>query len=224
MRTTIGAIAALAIGSAVPALAQQAAPTPRSIVDASGGVTSTSEATSAAINLDYGVTIWRHVVAFGGVGRLMNVEPSLAQQAVAATVSNLAAKEVDVTGQPEGPAWYADGGVRFMIPAGARVMPFVFTALGVGHTMPSGRFTYQGTLGVAGGTTMAGEDATTDVQSADDFTSPAGEWGTVARLGGGVLIPIHKTFAATVGYDFTRIGVSTPFNVRSVTFGIGYHF
>jgi len=221
MRTSIGAIALLAIGTAVPAFAQTS---PRNIVDATGGVASTSEATSGAINLDYGVRVWKNVIAFGGVGRLMNVEPSLAEQAVDATVSTLAANNVDVSGRPEGPAWYADGGVRLMIPAGRRVTPYVFTAFGVGHTMPSGRFTYQGTVSVAGGTANIGDDATADVQASNDFTSPSGEWGSVVRVGGGVLIPIHKTLAATAGYDFTRIGVSTPINVGSATFGIGVHF
>ncbi len=33
----------------------------------------------------------------------------------------------------------------------------------------------------------------------------------------GVLIPIHKSLAATAGYDFTRLSVATPANVGSFT-------
>ena len=220
MLRTIGVIVVIAIGTAASALAQQ----PRSILTTTAGVASTSEATSGAVNLDYGVTAWKNLVVFGGVGRLANIEPSLAQPAVDATVTTLAATDVLVSGQPKTSAWYADGGVRLLIPAGPRVTPYVFTALGFGHTMPSARFTYQGTTGVTGGTTIAGEDATTDVQSSGAFASPPGEWGAVMRVGGGILIPIHKTLAATVGYDFARFNVATPVNVGSFNFGIGVHF
>jgi opacity protein-like surface antigen len=43
----------------------------------------------------------------------------------------------------------------------------------------------------------------------------------VFRLGGGVEIPVHKAVSATVGYDFTRMGVSTPINVGTLNGGIG---
>jgi hypothetical protein len=220
MQTRIGVIVLMAIGMGGSAFAQQ----PRSILTTTAGVANTSEATSGAVNLEYGVAAWKNVVVFGGAGRLMNVEPSLAQPAVDATVSSLAANNVLISGQPHTPAWYADGGVRLLIPAGSRVTPYVFTALGVGRTVPSVRFTYQGTTGVSGGTTIVGQDATTDVQSGGYFTSPAGEWGAVMRVGGGVLIPIHKSLAATAGYDFTRLSVATPVNVGSFTFGVGFHF
>src|SRR6476661_4339463 len=112
MRQTIGLMFVSAIAVAGGAGAQE-----RSIVTTSAGVATTSEATSGAVNFDYGVTVRKNVVVFGGVGRLQNVEPSLSQPAVDAAVSSLAASNVAVSGESRAAAWYSDAGVRIMIPA-----------------------------------------------------------------------------------------------------------
>jgi len=190
----------------------------------SAGITTTSDTTSGAMNLDYGVRVAKDIVIFGGAGRLINVEPSVGQQAVDTTVSTLAASNVAVTGTGRTPVWYADAGVRYLIPAGEKVMPYVFGALGVGRATPSARFTYAGTTSVSGGTANIGDDATMDVQSNGFYTAPGATWGAVIRAGGGVQIPIRKALAATVGYDFTRINAATPINVGSLNFGVGVRF
>jgi len=117
----------MALGLAGTARAQE-----RGMIATSVGVATTSEATSGAIDLEYGVALNRHLVVYGGIGKLMNVAPAAAQPAVDATISTLAASNVDVTGTPEGPAWYGDGGVRYLIPLStAHVQPYIFG--GAGH-------------------------------------------------------------------------------------------
>jgi hypothetical protein len=206
--------------------AAQAQAQDRSIITTTAGVASTSGVTTGAVNVDYGVAVNRHVVIFGGLGRLQNVEPTTpqTQTAVDTAISALNLANVPVTRQERTPAWFTDGGVRFLIPAGPRITPYVFGAVGYGRATPSARFTYQGTSTVTGGATTLGSDATTDVQSAGFFTAPPASSGAVVRVGGGAQVPIGRALAATVGYDFTRLATATAINAGSFTFGLGVRF
>src|SRR5436309_5838986 len=91
MHTRISGVLAAALALAVPARAQE-----RAMIMTSAGITTTSDTTSGAMNLDYGVRVAKDIVIFGGAGRLINVEPSVGQQAVDTTVSTLAASNVAV--------------------------------------------------------------------------------------------------------------------------------
>jgi hypothetical protein len=77
MRTTLWMVGVMALGLTGTAHAQE-----RAMVTTSVGIATTSEATSGAIDLGSGVSLNRRLTVFGGIGRVMNVAPALAQPAV----------------------------------------------------------------------------------------------------------------------------------------------
>jgi hypothetical protein len=188
-----------------------------------GGFATTSEATAPDVSFQLGMHVAPRLIVFGDVGRLMNVEPSLAQGTVDAAVASLAANNFSVTGESRVPAWYTAGGVRFEIPTN-HVTPFFFGAVGYGRTSPNAMFTYTGQTTLSGATAVQGSDATADVTGAGYFVAPQGSGGALFKLGGGVHVPITPVVGAEVGYAWSRLALDTPLTAQSVTFGIAVRF
>ncbi|PYR74054.1 MAG: hypothetical protein DMF86_19185 [Acidobacteria bacterium] len=221
MKRLVGSITvSLVLAAAAAAGAQEK----KGFVQGSGGFATNSEATSGDVALQGGVRVAPHLVVFGDIGRLTNVQPSDAQPAVDTAVSALAANNLTITGDAHVPAWYTAGGVRLEIPTRTLVTPYVFGAVGYARVNPSARFQYSGGTTLSGATATAGEDATTDVINAGYFTVPASSSGVISRFGGGVQIPIGRMLVGDIGYAFSRIATDTPVTANSVTFGVGVRF
>ena len=74
------------------------------------------------------------------------------------------------------------------------------------------------------GTPSVGDDVTSQIVSAGDFTVPSATTAFMYTLGAGVEIPVTRQWAVDAGYRFSRVSADTPVNAQGVTFGIGYRF
>jgi opacity protein-like surface antigen len=89
---------------------------------------------------------------------------------------------------------------------------------------PSAVFSFgSGTL-PDGSTPSVGDDVTSQLVAAGDFTMPAATTAFMYTLGGGVEVPVTPRWVVDAGYRFSRIASDTPVNVNGVNFGVGYRF
>lgn len=200
------------------------AQTGRSYVQAGGGFATTTDATSGAVSGEVGFQLAKNLFAVGTFGELRNVEPSIVQPAVDASVASLTANGLSVAGVPRVETRYALGGVRYEIPHWAAATPYVSAGVGVGHLTPSARFTYQSGTTITGGTAISGEDATTDVVSGGYFTAPATSNALMVRFVAGLKIPIGTRLVGDIGYNVSRISNDTPVSAQGLGFGVGFKF
>jgi hypothetical protein len=210
----------LAMATAGTAFAQE----PRGFVEGSGGVASTSDGTSGNVGIDVGRQVAPHLIVFGSIGRLRNVEPSLVQPGMDAAVAALGATDVNVIGTARAPATYGLGGVRFSIPTHAFVTPYLLAGVGIARVTPNARFVYSSGTSLGTTTDMAGQDVTSDVTTAGYFTQPAAQNVAVIRFGGGIQVPLGRSIVGEVGYSVFRLSTATPVTAQSVTFGLGLRF
>jgi hypothetical protein len=221
MKRTVGSLTAILVFAAAATAGAQEA---KGFIQGAVGFATTSEATSGDVAAQGGVRIARHLVVFGDVGRLANVQPSDAQPAIDGAIAAVAANQVTVTGNARVPAWYTAGGLRLEIPTRTSITPYVFGALGYARVNPSAEFQYTGGTTITGNPATAGGDATSDVIAAGDFAAPPSSGGAITRLGAGVQIPIGRVVAGDVGYTFSRIAIDTPVTANSITFGVAVRF
>jgi opacity protein-like surface antigen len=210
------------IGSvATPLFAQ----TERGYVAASGGFAVSPDTTSGNALGEIGVRVAPHIVVFGDVGQFHDVQPSAVQPSIDATTSFLSQSAgLNVTGTGRVPALYSIGGVRYELPRQSRVEPYVLGGIGVARMNPTAGFSYASGPLPDGSTPSVGDDVTSQIVSAGDFTLPAATTAFMYTLGGGVGIPVARNWIVDAGYRFSRINSDTPINVQGVNFGVGYRF
>jgi opacity protein-like surface antigen len=215
--------AALTLWSAAPLLAQAE----RGYVTASGGFTSTTEATAGDLLLEGGIRIAPGLMVFGDIGQFHNLQPSDVQPAVDSTTGLLSTSQgLNVTGTGRVPAVYSVGGLRYEMPMQWRLAPYVLGGLGFARLSPTAQFVFNSGTGTLpdGSVPVAGADVTSQLVTAGDFTPPAASTAFMFTLGGGVEIPVVAHWAVDVGYRFSRVSADTPLNTQGATFGFGYRF
>jgi opacity protein-like surface antigen len=211
-------LVALAAG---PAFAQ----TERGYITGAGGFAVSPDATSGDVLGEVGVRVGPHLMVFGDVGQIHNLQPSDIQPAIDNTTSALAGfTGLGVVGTGRVPAWYSLGGVRYEAPARARVSPYVLGGLGFARLTPTATFTYSSGTLPDGTVPTVGADITSTLLSAGDFTAPPASTAFMFTLGGGVEVPVAQHWAADIGYRFSRIAAATPVDSQGATFGFGYRF
>ena len=210
------------IATAAPPLFAQ---TERGYVAASGGFAVSPDTTSGNAVGEIGVRVAPHIVVFGDVGQFHDVQPSAVQPAIDATTSFLSQSSgLNVTGTGRVPALYSIGGIRYELPRGARLEPYVLGGIGVARMNPTAAFSYANGPLPDGSTPSVGDDVTPQIVAAGDFTLPAATTAFMYTLGGGVGIPVTRNWIVDAGYRFSRINADTPLNVQGVNFGVGYRF
>jgi hypothetical protein len=217
MRTII--IAAIVAAAPAAAFAQST----NAYVTGVGGFATSADGTSGNVLGEAGVKVAPHLFVFGDVGRFHDLEPSELQPAVANAASTLSTIGVDVTGTSRVPAWYTTGGLRAQIPAGSRLMPYVFGSVGVARLTPEATFSYtSGTLGDSSLT--PGEDVTSQVVSLGEFTQPPATSALMVSGGAGVEAPIARRVVLDASYRYSRLNTDSPLHTQGLTFGVGYRF
>ena len=186
--------------------------------------TTASSATSGDVGIDVGREVAPHLIVFGSVGRLQNVDPSLAQPGVDAAVAALGASNTSVIRMARTPATYFIGGARYSVPTHYMVTPYVDAGAGVARVTPNGRFEFSSGTSLGSATDVAGQDVTSDVTTSGLFTQPASQTVGVMRFGGGVQIPIGRSIVGDVGYNVYRLNTTSPVTAQNVTFGIAVRF
>ena len=218
----VGIIAAIVtLLTSAPLLAQ----TERGYITGMGGFATSPDTTSGDVMAEGGVRIMPHLFAFGDVGRFRNLQPSEAQPAVDNTTAELSADQgLSVFGTARVPASYAEGGLRYEIPTHMRVSPYVLGAVGNARLTPSVKFTVaSGTL-PDGTTPSVGDDVTSALVTAGDFTKPPTTNAFMFTFGGGLDIPVARHWNADIGYRASRVSADTPLTAQGMTFGFGYRF
>jgi len=211
---------ALALLSATTSYAQPI----RGYVGGEGGFATAPDGTCGDVLGEAGVRVAPHLLVFGDVGRIRNLQPSSLQPQVDLTTTLLAASSgLNVAGTAHAPATYTLGGLRYEAPMRGRVSPYVFGGAGIAHISPTAQFTYNsGTIG--GINPGAGDDVTAQLVSAGDFTQPSATNAFMTAIGGGIQTFVAPHVMVDVGYRFSRISADTALNAQSVTFGVGYRF
>jgi len=200
------------------------AQTERGYVNGIGGFAVTPDTTSPDVLAEGGVRIAPHLFVFGDLGQFHNLLPSDVQPNVDLTTAASADQGLAITGTGRVPAIYSIGGLRYEVAKNSRVLPYVLGGVGVAHLKPTAQFTYSSGTLPDGTTPTAGQDVTTQVESAFDFTVPAASTSFMFTLGGGVQVPVARHWAVDAAYRFSRINSDTPFNAQGMTFGFGYRF
>ena len=212
---------AIALLSATTSYAQPI----RGYVGGEGGFATAPDGTSGDVLGEAGVRIAPHLLVFGDIGQFHNLQPSDTQPTVdSATAALSAATGLSVTGTARVPAWYSVGGLKYELPIQGRVSPYVLGGIGVARLTPTAQFTYSSGPLPDGSTPSVGDDVTSQIVSAGDFTAPGATTAFMYTLGAGVEFPVTRQWAVDAGYRFSRVAADTPVNAQGVTFGIGYRF
>jgi hypothetical protein len=217
---TIVFVTVLSVATAAAAQAQPGS----AYVQANGGFATTTDATSGAVSGEVGVRVARNLFVVGDFGQMRNVDPSIVQPTVDASVAALTAGGLFVMGVPRVEARYAMGGVRYEIPRWTAAIPYVSAGIGSARLTPSARFTYENGNTIGGATAVLGGDATADVVSNGYFTAPAASNALMVRFGAGLKIPIGKRLVGDLGYSVSRISSDTPISAQGLQVGIGLKF
>ena len=122
------------------------------------------------------------------------------------------------------PALYSVGGVRYELPRQSRFAPYVLGGIGVARMSPTAEFSYASGPLPDGSTPSVGDDVTSQIVAAGDFTAPAATTAFMYTLGGGVDVPVTRSWSVDAGYRFSRINSDTPVNVQGINFGVGFRF
>ena len=200
------------------------AQTERAYVGGIGGFAITPDTTSGDVSAEAGVRIAPHLSLFADVGHFHNLQPSDVQDNVDLTTQASADTGLNVIGTGRVPAMYSVGGVRYQPAMLGRIAPYVLGGVGVAHLTPTARFTYSSGALPDGSTPAVGDDVTSQLESAFDFSLPMPGNAFMATIGGGVEVPLARHWAVDADYRFSRIKADTPLNAQGATFGIGYRF
>ena len=204
-----------------PLFAQSA----RGYVAGAGGFAISPDATSGDAVGEIGVRIAPGLLVFGDLGQFHNLQPSGVQPTVNSTTAMLSDSiGLNVTGTGRVPAWYSVGGLRYEVPVRSRISPYIIGGVGFARLTPTAQFTYaSGTL-PDGSTPSVGDDVTSQLISAGDFTAPSPSTAFMLTVGGGVEIPVARHWAVDAGYRVSRIAADTPLTAQGAMFGFGYRF
>jgi opacity protein-like surface antigen len=181
----------------------------RGFVQGVGGLTFQSE-TSGFFGLEVGGNVTPDLQVFGQVGRMNNVLPRSLQQDLddAAQVLTL------LTGQrwefdAKVPATYFGAGVKYLIPTGAPVRPYLTGTVGFANMKASIREIDLGEI--------VDDLVDEGFLDEDDVSGTEFAYG----FGGGVLVPLGSRLQLDAGYRFKKINEA---NVSRVFGGLGVRF
>ena len=216
--------------TAAPLFAQdQSGREARGYVTGLGGFATALGNTTGDLLVEGGVRIAPHVMLFGDLGRMSNLQADLQPTLDAATTTLAANQGLTVVGSGRLPALYGLGGVRVEIPTGTRVLPYALGGVGIARLNPTPQLTFSSGTMPDGSTPAVGDDVTAAIVSAGGFATPPSSTALMLSLGGGVQVPIAPHWVADVGYRYSRIAADTtlssaPLNANGMTFGVGYRF
>ena len=166
--------------------------------------------TSQSYGAEGGVTIRPNLQVFGEVGRVSNVATSQISAAAQTIASYLSQTQANVAFSVKEPAIFGMAGIKFTVPTGGAVRPYVLGGAGVANVKQDVAFTIGGTdvtstlpsLGVTLGTDLSGS-----------FTKPmldvgAGAmWTPTARLILDLQFRYGRIFAEDGGINVVRAGI-----------------
>jgi Outer membrane protein beta-barrel domain len=213
-------VATVTLLTAAPLLAQ----TERGYVTGMGGFAVSPDITSGDVMGEAGVRIAPHLMLFGDLGQFHNLQPSDVQPVVDGTSALTTAQGLSVIGSARVPAWYYVGGLRFEVPTHSRISPYVLGGIGSARLTPKADFTFESGTLPDGSTPQVGDDVTSALVSAGDFSAPPATNAFMFTVGGGVDVPVARHWAVDVGYRSSRVSADTPLTAQGVTFGFGYRF
>jgi len=206
--------------TAAPSFAQ----TERGYLSGIGGFTVAPDTTSGDVFAEGGVRIAPHLFVFGDIGQFHNLQPSDVQPLLDLTSTASADQGLVVTGTGRVPAVYSIGGLRYQVGGRTKLSPYILGGVGVARLKPTARFTYTSGTFPDGTTATAGDDVTTQIETAFDFTPPQPTNAFMFTLGGGIEVPVSRHWAVDADYRFNRVSADTPLNAQGMTFGFGYRF
>src|SRR5262245_12567473 len=214
----------IVVGCVVLLASASFAQTERGYLTGIGGFAVTPETTSNDVVAEAGIRVAPHLMVFGDVGRFHDLQPSDVQDNINLTTQASADQGLSVVGTGRVPALYTVGGLRYQPTSFGRISPYVMGGVGVAHLKPSARFTYSSGTLPDGSTPAVGDDVTTQLETAFDFSLPAPSTSMMTMLGGGVEVPLSRHWAVNADYRYSRIAADTPFNAQGAAFGFGYRF
>ena len=232
--TTTVALTALTIGAGTPLFAQERGiQNSNAYITGLGGfatsVGTTNNNTTSDVMVEGGVRIAPHLMVFASGGRFGNLQGDLQPTLDSATTALAANQGLTVVGGGRLPAWYGAGGLRFEVPTQSRILPYVLGGLGVARLNPTPQLFFSSGTMPDGSTPAVGDDVTSAIVAAGDFTAPPSSNALLLMLGGGIEIPVVPHWVIDAGYRYSRIAAdstlsASPLNANSGTFGVGYRF
>lgn len=188
------------------------------------GMSVTSDTTAPTGDAEGGFRASKHVSVLGGYGFVRNLQPSTLQPYVDIVATQMATRNIGVSGEGVQPAQYAWGGVRFDVPTSFHVSPYVMAGAGWAWSTPSAQFTYTaGSATVNGGTAAAGQDATADVLSSGVFVGDS--WNAIMfRWAAGLSIPVRGGWGVDARYNWSRMFAPDTVTTHGLTAGLTFRF
>jgi len=216
--------------TAAPLFAQEGGrEDPSGYVGGLGGFATSVGHTTGGVVLEGGVRIAPHLMVFGNVGRLGNLQGEL-QPTLDATTAALAANQgLTVIGSGSLPASYFTGGLRLEVPTNTRIMPYFLGGVGAARLNPTAQFTFSNGTMPDGSTPAVGTDVTPLLTTAGGFVAPPASTAFMFTLGAGVQVPVASHWAVDAGYRYARIAAdstlsASPLTTNGMAFGIDYRF
>jgi opacity protein-like surface antigen len=229
MRTQL-MLLTLSLAIVAPAMAQErGSGEAKGYVTGLGGFVSNLGQRSGDVLFEGGVRIAPHLKVIGDIGRFGNLQnefqPSL--DTAAASITTPEGLTVSAVGTVH--TWYGLGGLRYEVPTGSRIVPFVLGGFGVAHLNPSPQFNFTGGALPDGSVPTVGTDVTPAVIAAGLYVAPQADSRPMMTLGGGIDLPVAPHLGAEVGYRYSRISADTTLSpsaldTHAMTFGLSYRF
>jgi opacity protein-like surface antigen len=189
LRISIGLTAAMLL--ATPAWAQS----DRGFVRGLGGVTFGSAETASIVGGGVGVNVGDDFQIVGEFGRIHNVLPNDLNEELEDFADLLTLLSgVPVNLDAKVPAIYGLGGVRYNVPTGSRIRPFVEAQVGFAHI----------SLDIEA--EVLGVDISDEVEEEADLDATE----FLLGLGGGIGIGLSERLGIDVGYRYGRIFTDDP--------------
>lgn len=167
--------------------------------------------TSQAYGAEVGVSVSPAVQVFVEAGRIRNVatgQISTAAQDVATFVAGL--QPASVTYTVRQPAAIVSGGVRYLIPSGSSLQPYVLGGLGVARVTNKVGFLFNGAA--------AGDELSQYVTIGNDLSGATTS--AMVTLGGGVAVPVWQRVIVDLQYRYGRI-FANPQRITANRLGVG---
>jgi opacity protein-like surface antigen len=170
---------------------------------ASSGLTF-GNASAAVVGAELGTNVGEHIQIYAMGGYHKDVLPA----SIGDTLDVLAGAGIAM----RAPAFLVSGGLRYLIPAGAGVRPYV--SAGVGTARLKLRASAEGVGDVTDQLVDAG------YLSKDDVTVKK----PLVEIGGGVAIPLGSAFQLDLGYKYIKIMGEERFGLSRLIVGFGARF
>jgi opacity protein-like surface antigen len=166
--------------------------------------------TSQSYGAEGGVTIRPNLQVFGEVGRVSNVATSQISAAAQTIAGFLSQTQTNVAFSVKQPAAFGLAGIKYTVPTGSAVRPYVRAGAGVANVKQDVAFTIGGadvtsnlaSLGVTLGTDLSGSFTKPMVDAGGGAT-----WTPIARLILDLQFRYGRIFAEDAGINVVRAGI-----------------